>query len=651
MFNLLNINKIILGVHKDDHDAVLNILGKNELIQIVKERWNYNEIFEADSQKNYQADIITPIESAIFELEIEAVEKFHGQKIIPDFNDSQYQNDLLLLKSITSEINCYKNFQIESSARKGELEKRLAEVEQISSIYENLEILEDMEVCSYALGTVSLPIGKNESADSDFFYVSQCGNYILGIALKNHHGNMLDYLKKYGFEDRLEHMRSGKNLINLQRHIREEIIHTEESANLKSNDYHNKKKEWIKVLETLYNRYKSLEIFQRAKRKLLFSDHTVFINGWALAGDMKKIEKILRENCARGFVVIPVSKDTYSPEDAPVRLSNNRFFRSFEVIVKNAGIPNILEKDPTPIASIAFAVMFGAMFGDIGQGIILVLTGILLKHLSKKKTISPFMADAGTILIFCGVSATLFGFLYGSVFSYEHIPALWLHPMEQMMDLFFAAIMMGAALISIGLIINIINTFSFGHKTEAIFGTKGIAGFVIYAGTLILFIRYLKFNFFPERIELVLIMALPLSLFMIRNIIGYLFLNLKNPFPHGIFEYIVESIVEIIEMFSSFLGNSISFIRAGAFALSHAGLSNAVYTLAKIVNPEILSVGSLSVIVIGNVFIILLEGLVCTIQSMRLEYYEFFGKFFHGDGKEFQPFSLKNNYFALEAKK
>ena len=108
----------------------------------------------------------------------------------------------------------------------------------------------------------------------------------------------------------------------------------------------------------------------------------------------------------------------------------------------------------------------------------------------------------------------------------------------------------------------------------------------------------------------------------------------------GVFEYLVEVAVEVIEVLSSFLGNTISFIRAGAFALSHAGLSIAVYTLAGIVGPDILSASALTVIIIGNIFIILLEGLICGIQSMRLEYYEFFNNFYRGEGRLFAPFSF-----------
>jgi len=137
------------------------------------------------------------------------------------------------------------------------------------------------------------------------------------------------------------------------------------------------------------------------------------------------------------------------------------------------------------------------------------------------------------------------------------------------------------------------------------------------------------------------LIVVPLCIFSMRNILGFFFLGNTQPFPHGVLEYVVETLIEIMEMFSGFLGNTISFIRAGAFALSHAGLSVAIYTLARIVNPDITTMAALMVLIVGNIFIILLEGLICGIQSMRLEYYEFFGKFFKGDGYTFTPFSLK----------
>jgi len=110
--------------------------------------------------------------------------------------------------------------------------------------------------------------------------------------------------------------------------------------------------------------------------------------------------------------------------------------------------------------------------------------------------------------------------------------------------------------------------------------------------------------------------------------------------PHDMAEYATETCVEVLEIFLSMLANTVSFIRVGAFALSHAGLSAVTYTLAAMVDPGLKSAGAIIVIIIGNVFIIGFEGLVCGIQSLRLEYYEFFGKFFRGDGLVFSPFAL-----------
>ena len=133
--------------------------------------------------------------------------------------------------------------------------------------------------------------------------------------------------------------------------------------------------------------------------------------------------------------------------------------------------------------------------------------------------------------------------------------------------------------------------------------------------------------------------GLPLILFSLRGVIGPLLF--RSAKPKSISEYIIETVMDIVEIALSMFANTISFIRVGAFALSHAGLSIVTYTLAGMADPSMKSVGAITIIVIGNIFIIGFEGLICGIQSMRLEYYEFFSKFFQGDGVVFSPFTLK----------
>jgi len=390
--------------------------------------------------------------------------------------------------------------------------------------------------------------------------------------------------------------------------------------------------------------YSTLLKISGEETKLFFSKELVIINGWLNINDSPALLSLLRKLCGERFYLKTATRGESRRlrASAPVLLKNNPLFRPFELLVRMMGMPGNSEVDPTPAAAVAYVLIFGVMFGDAGQGLVLALTGFIISRYGRRKHgARNNVTDFGIIMTWCGFSAALFGLLYGSVFSNEHIlPALLFHPMENMMELFFMAILAGAAFISFGLALNIINAMMAGRYGESLFGTRGLAGLAVYLSFIFFGVRFILAGEAPDPAAMGAALSIPALLFIMRGPLDFLLFHGERLFPGGPFEYIVESLIEIIEMFSGFLGNTISYIRAGAFALSHAGLSIAVFTLAEIVDPAIKSAGAIGVIVTGNLFIILLEGLVCGIQSMRLEYYEFFGKFFRGDGVAFAPFTL-----------
>ena len=460
---------------------------------------------------------------------------------------------------------------------------------------------------------------------------------------------MAEYLRTFGFtEDRtiLETAKlADENITRLSRTLKRY-----EQRKLRAENYLKKHMNlWVSVLTELHEKYIYELAMIGGKKNFLFSSDTVIINGWIDHENRSQLPDILFSLCGEGYYVkIYTRKEMRrSGITPPILLNNNNFFRPFERLVKNAGIPDDAEIDPTPIAAITYVTMFGVMFGDVGQGMVLVLGGLLLTlWASRQLPVRNFLYDGGIILAVCGASAALFGVLYGSVFSNEHLlTPLWFNPMENIMTLFTAVILMGAAFILMGMILNFINTVNHGDYHEALLGARGLPGIAVYSGGIIMSIRFLLLNRAPSSGDIIISLGIPLAVFFFRNVPGLMFNFQKTLFPHGVFEYLVETAVECVEMFSSFLGNTISFIRTGAFALSHAGLSIAVYTLAHTFNPDITAPLSLLIIIAGNIFIILLEGLVCSIQAMRLEYYEFFSRFFQGSGTAFMPFSLplKNN--------
>jgi vacuolar-type H+-ATPase subunit I/STV1 len=463
------------------------------------------------------------------------------------------------------------------------------------------------------------------------FIVAATGRYVFGAAMPQMADRMFQFLRGCGFIDKTADI-SGVSLEGLK--AREYDLR----CRLKVLDQYTDgfRKETGTTLKQLYHSYKGYEEVLKAMRPSAFSAKAMFIMGWVDARDRQRLISILREICGERFIV----SDERDP-DAPVRLMNIRLFKPFELIVKLMGMPANSEIDPTPLAAVTFILVFGLMFGDLGQGLVLAMAGLILKYLVKTKDRED-LDQAGGILSVCGLWAAFCGILYGSVFSSEYlIPALWIHPAENIMGLFSVTILLGAVVIVVGLSVNIVNALINANYPEAFLGKKGMAILILYGAIVFFAIRYASHRQAPGPWEIGAFIVLPLTVFSLRGVLGPVLF--QRAWPHDLAEYATETVMEIVEIALSLLANTLSFARVGAFALSHAGLGIATYTLAGMADPALESPASIAVLVAGNIFIIGFEGLICVIQSMRLEYYEFFSKFFRGDGVVFSPFVLKAN--------
>ena len=316
-------------------------------------------------------------------------------------------------------------------------------------------------------------------------------------------------------------------------------------------------------------------------------------------------------------------------------MHHSRLIRPFELLVSNYGFPGYREIEPTILVGATFLVMFGLMFGDIGQGAVLVVAGFVLAG----SKLGPKFRDIGSIMVFAGFAAIGVGFLFGEFFGSESVVApLWMHVMEgdNPLTLLVWCVALGIFMISLGLILNIINCF---RQKDFIAGTinkNGLAGLTFYWGALWLGLRYVVWETPPSGVEFVVLLLVPVLVIFFR--VPILALLGKEPGEEGW----IESGMDIFEMLVSFLSNTVSFVRVAAFALAHTGLAMATYALADMASDLPAGVVLAAVvIVLGNIVIIAFEGLVVSIQCLRLEYYEFFTKFFKGGGRPFSPFRLR----------
>jgi V/A-type H+-transporting ATPase subunit I len=319
----------------------------------------------------------------------------------------------------------------------------------------------------------------------------------------------------------------------------------------------------------------------------------------------------------------------------PILLANPVLFRPFEKLVTAYGAPGYSEVEPTAFVAISFLLMFGVMFGDVGQGAMLAAAGYAVFR------IFPQHTDLGVLLMECGASSCLFGFFWGSVFGVEHlIPALWFRPLHDLSSFLLFAISFGALMISIGLVLNVVNTWRSQGVLPAIFGERGLLGALIYWIALALVARFLLTGASLESRAVALLVGVPaVTIVLYSPIEKILDRARERPLRRAAaFSLLVESLIGLGDTLLGLLTSTVSFLRIAAFSLAHVGLFTAVFALAN--NLSRLHGGGAwywLALVLGNLFIVLLEGLLASIQAIRLEYYEFFGKFFKGEGELFRP--------------
>lgn len=327
----------------------------------------------------------------------------------------------------------------------------------------------------------------------------------------------------------------------------------------------------------------------------------------------------------------------------PTKLKNGWFSRPFEMFVEMYGLPAYGDFDPTPFVAFTYSLLFGVMFGDLGQGLVLVLGGWLLwkfKHF-----------QIGAVVNRIGIFSCIFGTLYGSVFGFEELLTPFYtgvlglpgKPVEVMAPentnrILIAAVALGVLLICACILLDIFVSLHKRDYERALFSANGVAGFVFYGA--VLFGAVMMFlagkNYFTHLYVLLLI-VLPLAVILFKEPLGNLLRGLSARPEEGMGSYLAVAPFELFEVVLSFFSNTMSFLRVGGFVLSHAGMMAVVFTLSEMVG----SAASPAVIIIGNLFVMGMEGLIVGIQVLRLEFYEMFSRYFDGDGKPFSPVTVK----------
>ncbi|MCM1523453.1 MAG: ATPase [Ruminococcus sp.] len=384
-----------------------------------------------------------------------------------------------------------------------------------------------------------------------------------------------------------------------------------------------------------FTKFKALHDTFDLREKVMIIRNKFYIVGFVPEKDGDRFKKYFED--LRSVSVVMKPCDESGDIETPVKLKNNKFSEPFSMFVDLYGLPSYNDTNPTMLVAVTYTLLFGIMFGDLGQGLLVLILGIVLWKW-KKMTL-------GRIMERLGVSSMIFGTLYGSVFGYEEL----LDPMYESLGISFlpfkaihnintvlyAAIGIGIFIIIMSVFVNMIMGFKEKNYTRALFGNSGLAGLVFYCALLMLLVGGMAGLNVGGPVYIICLIVLPLLIMFFREPLGSLAAGKGFHIDESPGDFIAANFFECFEFLLGYATNTLSFVRVGGFVLSHAGMMSVVLSLADMS-------GTLSplVMVIGNLFVMCLEGLLVGIQVLRLEFYEMFSRYYTGGGKAFEPVSI-----------
>lgn len=345
--------------------------------------------------------------------------------------------------------------------------------------------------------------------------------------------------------------------------------------------------------------------------------------GWAPAAEVEPLAAALAPH-GGAVVALPTPRGVDTPS---LVHSRGQLNKSFAPLVDTYTTVPYADIDPTVVAGLAFAVMFGMMFADAGQGALLLAGGLMIRsgrlpRLAGIRRAWPFVVGSAIMAIFFGV---LFGQFFGPT---GVLPVLWFDPLSDPILLLQVAVGAGACLLAGAYVIGTVNRWREGGWRLALVAASGVAGIIVFLSLGLFALAGVTGS-------------QPLVAAAVAVGVGGLVLSYIGLFASsdGGAAGATEAGVELFDGVIRLGTNLVSFARLAAFGLAHAALLAMVWdgTTALWAAGGIALLAAVAVFVLGNALTFALEGVVSGVQAMRLEYYELFSKIFVSEGRAFQP--------------
>ncbi len=401
---------------------------------------------------------------------------------------------------------------------------------------------------------------------------------------------------------------------------------------------------YIDLFKVAFDYYSVLLDRLKVKASSIFTNYTVIARGWLPVIALEEFNKVIKdfEGLAIAFI-----KDPQKGDKPPTLLKNNRYVAPFEPLVKLYGVPQYGELDPSPLIAPFFALFFGMCLSDAGYGaVIALLTWLFLRKY-------PIVGDSRkflTLLLISGSSTVIVGALFGSWFGnfIDVMPIISvlkpvkdlfvvIDPMKNPITVLVVALIFGVIQVLFGVLVSFYDKLRKKQILEGIY--DDLSWFMLVVGLLIMGLIKAGYS------------AGPFTLLdgQILAILGAgIIILTKGRNEKNILKRLVTGIVGLYDI-TGYLSDVLSYSRLLALGMATAAVAMIVNTLAVLVMdiPFVGIVIAIVILLVGHTFSLLVNSLGAFVHSTRLQYVEFFSKFYKGGGKPFEPFSYKTKYIKI----
>ena len=371
------------------------------------------------------------------------------------------------------------------------------------------------------------------------------------------------------------------------------------------------------------------------------TEHTFFVEGYIPKKHAGKLKRLLENNFAAHVELAEPEND----EDVPVAFSNNMFSAPVETITETYSMPSSTDIDPSPIMAFFYYVFFGMMFSDAGYGLLLA---IACGYLGFGKRLEPAKRKNYRMFFFCGLSTMFWGLMFSGFFGnsvytistvfFGHeiaLEPLWLNPTSQAMQLLIFSMALGMVQVLIGL----------GIKFYALCRQKKVLDAICDVGFWMLILlgtSAFAVGLGPQ-------MPLLGSIGIWGAALGGVGLLLTGGRKSRHIAGKLFGGVAKLYNITSYVSDVLSYCRLMALVLATGAIADVVNMLGAMFGRSVMGVIAFVLIFIfGHALNFAMNALGAYVHTNRLQYVEFFSKFYQGGGRKFAPFRMNTKYYQFE---